>query len=62
MIRLAEVRPDAILPIFVFTQSNSHILPISNCIVWDVEHAKQIESFESDGFVQCVQFCPTSMM
>ena len=33
---------------------------ISNLIVWDVEHAKQLESFESDGFVQCVQFCPIS--
>jgi COMPASS component SWD3 len=28
------------------------------CKLWDVESGKQLDSFEGEGFVQCVRFHP----
>lgn len=31
------------------------------CKLWDVESGKQLDSFEGEGFVQCVRFHPQGM-
>ena len=31
------------------------------CKLWDVKSGKQLDSFEGEGFVQCVRFHPQGM-